>query len=329
MIATNDPKRRAAVRLLAAAGAASLAGLAPSVRAQSFPARPVTLVVPFPPGSATDAAVRAMALAAARPLGQQVVVENRPGAAGTMAAGNLAQSGNPDGYTIAVAPASLFRVPHISKVAYDPLKDLTYIMSFSGYSFALVVPGNSPWKTAQEFLAYAKANPGKVTVGTTGAGSSGHVAIHYLSQKSGADLAFVPFKGGAEVLQAFVGGHITAMLDGGWAQVEKQAGGRVLLICSESRVPRLPNVPTAKELGYDVVTNSPIGLVGPRGMDPKVVAVLHDAFKTSLADPAYRKALDTFDLADAYLTGDQYFALATKLFHDEKRNVEVLGLKPQ
>ncbi len=297
--------------------------------AQAFPARPVTLVVPFPPGSATDAAVRAMAVAATRTLGQQVVVENRPGAAGTMAAGNLAQSGNPDGYTIAVAPASLFRVPHISKVAYDPLKDLTYIMAFSGYSFALVVPGNSPWKTAQEFIAYAKANPGKVTVGTTGAGSSGHVAIHYLSQKSGADLTFVPFKGGAEVLQAFVGGHITAMLDGGWAQVEKQAGGRVLLVCSEKRIPRLPNVPTAKELGYDVVTNSPIGLVGPRGMDPKVVAVLHDAFKASLADPAYRKALDTFDLSDAYLPGDRYFALATKLFNDEKRNVEVLGLKPQ
>jgi tripartite-type tricarboxylate transporter receptor subunit TctC len=327
----RSPAFRKTRRSLLAASLVSPLALshAPSAMAQAFAARPVTLVVPFPPGSATDAAVRAMAVAATRTLGQQVVVENRPGAAGTMAAGNLAQSGNPDGYTIAVAPASLFRVPHISKVAYDPLKDLTYIMAFSGYSFALVVPGNSPWKTAQEFIAYAKANPGKVTVGTTGAGSSGHVAIHYLSQKSGADLTFVPFKGGAEVLQAFVGGHITAMLDGGWAQVEKQAGGRVLLVCSEKRIPRLPNVPTAKELGYDVVTNSPIGLVGPRGMDPKVVAVLHDAFKASLADPAYRKALDTFDLSDAYLPGDRYFALATKLFNDEKRNVEVLGLKPQ
>jgi tripartite-type tricarboxylate transporter receptor subunit TctC len=315
--------------MLGAAAAGATIATPGDAFAQAFPSRPVTLIVPFPPGSATDAIGRAMAAAAAKPLGQQVVVENRPGAAGTMAAGTLAQGGNPDGYTIAIAPASLFRVPHVSKVAYDPIRDLTYIMNFSGYTFGLVVPESSPWKTVAEFVQYAKANPGKVSVGASGSGSSGHVATHFLALKSGADLTFVPFKGGSEVLQAFVGGHISAVIDGGWAQVEKQGKGRVLAMFTEKRLARLPDVPTAREAGYDVVAQSPIGLVGPKGMDPKVVKVLHDAFKSTLSDPSYRRYLETFDLTDSYMTGEDYFKVASRLYVEEKRNVEVLGLKPQ
>jgi tripartite-type tricarboxylate transporter receptor subunit TctC len=319
--------RRAA--LLLAVGALTTALCAPVAQAQSFPTKPVTLVVPFPPGSATDAMARQMAVSAAKALGQQVIVENRPGAAGTMAAGLLAQSNNPDGYTVAIAPASLFRVPHVQKVAYDPIKDLTYIMNFSGYTFALVVPESSPWKNPKDFIDYAKANPGKVLVGASGAGSSGHVATFFLAKQSGAEITFVPFKGGAEVLQAFVGGHINAVIDGGWAQIEKQGKGRTLMMFQEKRQPRLPDVPTAREAGFDVVASSPIGLVGPKGIDPKVVAVLHDAFKSTLTDPAYKKILETYDLADAYMTGEDYFKLASKLYVDEKRNVEALGLKGQ
>jgi tripartite-type tricarboxylate transporter receptor subunit TctC len=178
----------------------------PGAQAQSaFPNKPVTLLVPFPPGSATDAIGRALAVVVSKSIGQQVIVENRAGAAGTLAAGSLAQSNNPDGYTIAIAPASLFRIPHLQKVGYDPIKDLTYIMNFSGYTFSLVVPESSAWKTLPEFIDYAKANPGKVSVGASGTGSSGHVATVVLSQKSGAELTFVPFKGGSEVLAAFVG----------------------------------------------------------------------------------------------------------------------------
>lgn len=312
-----------------ALGTATLLAFSPGAQAQSFPSKPVTLVIPFPPGSATDAMGRAMAVAASKALGQQVIVENRPGAAGTLAAGSLAQSGNPDGYTVAIVPASLFRVPHVQKVNYDPIKDLTYIMAFSGYTFALVVPETSPWKTLAEFIQAAKASPGKINVGASGTGSSGHVATHFLSLKSGADITFVPFKGGAEVLQAFAGGHISAVIDGGWAQIEKQAKGRVLAMFSEKRLARLPDVPTAREAGFDVVTSSPIGLVGPKGMDPKVVKVLHDAFKSTLSDPNYRKFLETFDLLDNYMPGEDYLKLAAKMFVDEKKNVETLGLKQQ
>jgi len=322
-----SPTKRLLVGLLAALAAAPLLAQAPA--AGAYPSRPITLLVPFPPGSATDAAVRALAPAAAKTLGQPVVVENRPGAGGTMAAGQLAQSGTPDGYTLAVAPATLFKVPHLQKVPYDPMTGLNYVMAFSAYTFALVVPEASPWKTWQEFAAYAKANPSKVNVGTTGTGSSGHVAIHLLGQKTGADLNFIPYKGGAEVLQAFVGGHINAVIDGGWAQVERQGKGRVLLAFTDKRLPRLPNVPTARESGIDMVANSPIGIVVPKGVDPKIQRTLHDAFKGALADPAYRKHLETFDLDDAYLSGEDYFKLASRLWVDEKRNLDALGLTGQ
>ena len=319
-------------RLLGGALAAAAVGAAPgaSVFAQAaYPARPVSLLVPFPPGSATDAIARALAPQVGKTLGQQVVVENRPGAAGTMATGIVAQSGTPDGYQIAIAPATIFKVPHMQKVPWDPLKDVTYIMGFSGYTFALVVPESSPWKTYEEFIAYAKANPGKINVGSSGAASTGHAATMRLAQKTGADLNHIPFKGGSEVLQAFVGGHINAVIDGGWAQVEKQGKGRVLLAFTAKRMPRLPDVPTAVERGIQHIARSPIGLVGPKGMDPAVVKTIHDAFKGALSDATYRRYLETYDLEDAYLSGADWHALAKQMWVDERKVLEELGMVPK
>jgi len=323
--------RRAMIASLLALAAAG-SGLPIASHAQpaaTFPSKPVTLLVPFPPGAATDAVARALAVPLAKHLGQQVIVENRPGAAGTMATSMVAQSPATDGHTVAIAPATIFRVPHLQKVPYETMKDLTFIMNFSGYTFSLVVAESTGIKSVPEFVAYAKANPGKVSIGASGAGSTGHIATHMLGQKSGTDLTFVPFKGGAEVLSAFVGGHITAVIDGGWAQIEKQGKGRVLMTFQEKRIPRLPNVPTAREAGYDIVSISPIGLVGPKNMDPKAVRAWHDAMKASLADPAYRKLLELHDLEDAYLSGDDYRKLAQRLWVDEKKNFDMIGMKPQ
>jgi len=323
--------RRAMIASLLALAAAG-SGLPIASHAQpaaTFPSKPVTLLVPFPPGAATDAVARALAVPLAKHLGQQVIVENRPGAAGTMATSMVAQSPATDGHTVAIAPATIFRVPHLQKVPYETMKDLTFIMNFSGYTFSLVVAESTGIKSVPEFVAYAKANPGKVSIGASGAGSTGHIATHMLGQKSGTDLTFVPFKGGAEVLSAFVGGHITAVIDGGWAQIEKQGKGRVLMTFQEKRIPRLPNVPTAREAGYDIVSISPIGLVGPKNMDPKAVRAWHDAMKASLADPAYRKLLELHDLEDAYLGGDDYRKLAQRLWVDEKKNFDMIGMKPQ
>lgn len=324
-----DAARRDLLRGALAAAAIGIAPAGAAFAQAAYPTKPVSVLVPFPPGSATDAIARALAVQVEKALGQSVVVENRPGAAGTLASGVVAQSKNPDGYQIAIAPATLFKVPHMQKVPYDPLKDLTYIMGFSGYTFALVVPESSPWKTYEEFIAYAKANPGKINVGSSGAASTGHAATMRLVQKTGADLNHIPFKGGSEVLQAFIGGHINAVIDGGWAQVEKQGKGRVLLAFTAKRMPRLPNVPTALEVGVDHVARSPIGLVGPKGMDPKVVRTIHDAFKGALGDAQYRRYLETFDLEDAYLSGDDWYALAQRMWVDERKVLESLNMLPK
>lgn len=318
-------------RVIAQTSALGAMAALPSAWAQGsgFPSRAVTLLVPFPPGAATDAVARALAVPLNKQLGQQVVVENRAGASGTLTTQAVAQSSATDGHMVAIAPATIFRVPHLQKVPYDPMKDITYIMNFSGYTFSLVVTPDSPYKTFAEFVSFAKANPGKVIVGASGSGSTGHIATFTLAKAIGADITFVPFKGGAEVLAAFKGGHINAVIDGGWAQIEKAGGGRVLVTFGEKRIGRLPEIPTAREAGFDIVSRSPIGLVGPKNMDPKAVKGWHDAMKAALADPDYRKLLALHDLEDAYLSGEDFRKLGERLWVDEKKNFEAIGMKTQ
>ncbi len=326
---SSPPSSGSRRRLIAHTGALGAMAALPAAWAQgsAFPSRAVTFMVPFPPGAATDAVARALAVPLNKHLGQQVVVENRAGASGTLTTQAVAQSSATDGHTVAIAPATIFRVPHLQKVPYDPMKDITYIMNFSGYTFSLVVTPDSPYKTFQEFVSFAKANPGKVIVGASGSGSTGHIATFTLAKTIGADITFVPFKGGAEVLAAFKGGHINAVIDGGWAQIEKAGGGRVLVTFGEKRIGRLPEVPTARESGIDIVSRSPIGLVGPKNMDPKAVKGWHDAMKASLADPDYRKLLALHDLEDAYMSGEDFRKLGERLWVDEKKNFEAIGMK--
>ena len=301
-------------------------GAMPALADSAYPSKPITMLVPFPPGSATDSMLRAMAPVLAKHLGQNVIIENKPGASGTMAAAMLAQSKLPDGYQLAVAPATLFKVPHLQKVPYNPMTDLSYIVAFAAYTYGLVVPGDAPYKTLAEFVAAAKVSPKPITVATTGTGSSGHMATVELAKRTGIKLESVPFKGGSEGLAAFMGGHVQSDIDGNWAQVVRQGKGRALVTFSDKRLD--PNVPTARELGYDVVARSPIGLVGPKGMDPKVMQKIQDAVKEAMADAKVKQALETYDLGNTFLTGAEYRKVAEFMWVDEKKNLENLGLLP-
>src|ERR1044072_3983510 len=142
----------------------SLAAIAfaTAAQAQQFPTRPVTLIVPWPPGGSTDIAMRALATATEKHLGQSIVIENRPGAAGTLGPRNMAGRERPDGYTVGQFPISIFRIPYTQKTSWDPAKDFTYVIHLTGYTFGAVVRADAPWKTFQELMDYAKANPGKV-----------------------------------------------------------------------------------------------------------------------------------------------------------------------
>lgn len=295
--------------------------------AQEFPSKPITIIVPWPAGGSTDLAMRAFAEAAAKQLKTTINIENKPGAGGTLGPINMAQTARPDGYTLAQMPMGMFRIPHMQKLAVDPLRDFTYIINLSGYTFGLVVRADSPWKTFREFLDYAKANPGKVTYGSTGTGTSPHLLIEAIAQREGIDLVHVPFKGNAELTSALLGGHIMAQSDAtGWGPQVDAGRFRLLVTFGNQRTKRWPNVPTAKELGLGVVSNSPYGIVGPKGMDPKIVALLHDAFKRALEDPENLKVLDKYDQEVFYMNSEDYAKWARETFREERALIERLGL---
>jgi tripartite-type tricarboxylate transporter receptor subunit TctC len=296
--------------------------------AQSYPTRPVMFIVPWPPGGSTDLSMRALASLAERHLGQRIVIENRPGVSGTQGAAHLAQNAKPDGYTVSQMPITVFRLPHMTKMAFDPMNDFTWIIHLTGYTFGVVVRADSPFKTWQDLIAYARSNPGALTYGTPGNGTSLHITMEDIALREGIRWTQVPFKGYAEAATSLLGGHIMAHADStGWAEQVNAGRLRLLNTWGTERTKRWPNVPTLKDLGYPIVSNSPYGLAGPKGMDPAVVQVLHDAFKKALEDPEYQKTLEKFDQEAYYLNSADYTALAKKSYEEEREAIKRLNLK--
>ena len=299
-----------------------------TAQAQTYPSRPVTFLVPWPPGGSTDISMRAIAAIAEKHLGGRIVIENKPGVSGTMGAQALAQGARPDGYTIAQMPITVFRLPHMMKTAFDPMNDFTWIIHLTGYTFGVVVRSDSPWKTWGDLVAHAKANPGKVTYATPGNGTSLHITMEDIAQREGIQWVQVPFKGYAEGAAALLGGHVDVHSDStGWGEQVNSGRLRLLNTWGAQRTRRWPAVPTLKDLGYPIVSNSPYGLAGPKGMDPAVVKALHDAFKKALEDPEYQKILEKFDQDAFYLNTADYTALAKKTYEEEGAAVKRLGLK--
>jgi tripartite-type tricarboxylate transporter receptor subunit TctC len=312
------------VALAASALALLLTAWGP-VFAQAFPSKPITLICPWSAGGGTDLHLRKLAEIAARHLGQPVVVENRPGGSGMNGPATMAKTARPDGYTISQLAITAYRVPHMQKVDWDPLADFSYIIGVSGYTFGIVVKSDSPFKTFRDFIDYAKANPGKLSYGTPGTGTSLHLAMEEIGAKAGVQFLHVPFKGQADSAQALMGGHIMAQVDStGWAR-QVDAGTFRLLATLGDRRTRW-NAPTVKELGIDTVSNSPYGLVGPKGMPEAVVKRLHDAFKLAIDDPEHLKTLQQLDQLYWYKSSEDYAKWAAETFKAERATIERVGL---
>jgi len=315
-----------AARALLAALLAMICWSAMAVNAQSFPTRPITVIVPFSAGGSTDIAVRALTTAAAKTLGQPIVIENRTGAGGTLGPASMANA-RPDGYTLSQMPISLFRIPHMQKVAFDPVNDFTWIAMVSGYTFGVVVRADSPFKSFRDLIAFARANPGKLTYATPGTGTSLHITMEDIAAREGVEFTHVPFKGQADGTTALLGGHVMVQADTtGWGELVEAGKLRLLVTWGAERTRRWPNVPILKEVGYDIVANSPYGFAGPRGMDPKVVRILHDALRRALDDPDYIKTLTRLDQDNFYLSSEDYAAYAKRTFASERLFIEKLGL---
>ena len=300
----------------------------PAAAADAYPSRPVTLIVPWPAGGSTDTHLRKLSEIASRHLGQSIVIENKPGGGGMLGPGVMAKSAAPDGYTIAQLHVGAFRQPFLQKVDWDPLRDFTYIIGVSGYTFGMVVKADSPFKTLEDVIAYARANPGKMSYSSTGTGTSPHLLVEQLASKAGVQFLHVPYKGNADSTQALMGGHVMVQSDAtGWGKFVDQGAFRLLVTFGDQRTRW--GAPTAKELGYDVVSYSPYGLAGPKGMDPKVVKILHDAFKKAIDDPENAKVLQMLDQVYWYKSPDEYTRWAAETFVSEKALIERLGLMAQ
>ena len=308
------------------ATAAALAALSLGAHAQAFPAKPIKLVIAFPAGGPTDVTMRQLAENAGKILGQPVIVENKPGAGGTLPAQQL-QTTAPDGYTLAQIPLGVFRLPYTTKINWDPVKDINYVINVTGYAFGIVVPADGPIKTWADFVAYAKANPGKLSYGSTGTLTSPHLTTELIAQKLGLQLNHIPYKGSADLNQALAGGHVMAGADStGFAPLVQAGKIRVLNTWGEKRLDKFSDAPTLKELGIDIVQNSPFGIGAPRDTPRDVVAKLHDAFKKAMEDPSYVQALARYDMLPMYMSSSGYAKFAQETFATEKALVEKLGL---
>jgi tripartite-type tricarboxylate transporter receptor subunit TctC len=301
----------------------------PAIAQSGFPNRPIRLIVPWPPGGSTDGQLRALAEAGSRYLGQQVIIDNRGGASGTLAAAAMAQEQRGDGYMVGQLPITVFRFPMMSsRPTWDPLRDFTYIIHLTGYLFGVVVKADSPWKTWEEFLAYAKANPGKVAYGSPGVGTTLHITMERIALERGIEFLHVPFRGGADNAQSLLSGQTQAMVDStSWAPLVD--GGQFRLLCTwgETRAKRYPDAPTLVESGINIVSTSPYGIAAPKGVDPGIVKVLHDGFKQALYDPVHTTALERFDMPLIYKNSEDYRASVEKIIEEEGAVIRRLNLR--
>lgn len=310
----------------AAALAVPLLGPLGAAQAQSFPVRPIKLIVAFPAGGPTDITMRVLADNASKILGQPVIVDNKPGAGGTLPALQL-QTSAADGYTVGQIPLGVFRLPYTTKISWDPVKDISYVLNVTGYAFGVVVPADSPLKTWTHFVAWAKANPGKLSYGSTGTMTSPHLTMELIAQKLGLDLLHIPYKGSADLMQSILGGNIMAAADSTGFAPQVEAGKlRVLNTWGAERLAKFPDAPTLKELGLDIVQNSPFGIGAPKGTPAAVVKRLHDAFKQAMEQENYKTALARYDMVPIYMGSAAYTKFAQETFLREKALVEKLGL---
>jgi tripartite-type tricarboxylate transporter receptor subunit TctC len=309
--------------------AASATSLAAPGFAQSYPTRPIKYICPWPAGGSTDIVMRSLAESAGKLLGQQVVVENKPGAGGMLGAVDMLNA-RADGYSLCQIPHGAFRIPHMQKVPFDTLKDFTWIACLTGYTFGLVVPSDSQFKSIKDLVDYARAHPGKFTYGSTGTGTSPHLAVEEFCQKAKIELTHIPFKGNAENMQAVLGGHVMAASDAtGWGPHVESGRLRLLATYGSKRTKRWPQVPTLDELGYQTIADSPFGICGPKNMDPAIVRIIHDAFRKTLDDPAVMATFDKYDQTVIYKNTEEYTRFARESFASEKALIDRLGLGRQ
>ena len=293
-----------------------LAALLACASAAAFPERPITLVVPFPPGGATDVIGRIVAKGMAQRLGQPMIVDNKAGAGTAIGAAAVAQAA-PDGYTLLISSNTTFTVtPALkAKLSFDPQKSFESLGLIGTSPLVLLANTAVPAATLKDVVALAKAKPGKLAYGSFGAGTTSHFAGEMFKLASGADLLHVPYKGSAPAMTDLISGQVQFTFDTNVAALPMLQAGRVkaIAVTSAQRSPSLPQVPTIAESGYAGFEMVPwITVVAPRGLPQPVQTSLSKALAETLADPAIRESLQKAGLDVGYQHGSVYDAKVAK-----------------
>ena len=296
--------------------------------AADYPTKPISLIIPFGAGGSTDLTGRALFNAAREHLGQPIIAENKAGGGGTVGISFILNKA-PDGYTLGILPCvAVMTAYHMGKVNFNPVDDLAHIFRYTSYQNGLVVRADAPWKTIQEFIKYVKENPQKLSCGTPGVGSASHLMMEdFLMLAGNLQMMHIPYKGDAETNTALLGGHVDSVLSStSWAPFVDSGKFRLLVTYTSQRLERYPQVPTFKEVGYDMAYTSPLIVVGPKGIPKPIMKRLHDVLKKASENPEYRATLKKLDLPLIDMPLEDLETAARKEFDAIGKTVQKLGL---
>jgi len=290
----------------------------------NYPTRPIEIVITYAPGAGTDLGARMIAEQSKKYLGQDVVCVNKAGGAGRVAMTQIAKA-KPDGYTLSAGTDSAIIVaPNLEEVPYKPLEDFVFMNQFGTLNFGVTVLQDSPFKTLRDLIEFARANPDKLTLGTTGVNSTEHVAFQSIAMMENLRIRFVPFSGATPAVTALLGGHVMAIVPAtsGFAPHVKAKTARLLAVLGETRMDDYPDVPTLKELGYtELVFQSWYILSGPRNIEKPIVKKLEETFSKAMESPEFIKLTRDLEIyTKRPLSGDE---LREGILRRNKRNADL------
>jgi tripartite-type tricarboxylate transporter receptor subunit TctC len=305
-----------------------MAGISP-VQAQTYPNRPIQLIIPIPAGGGGDVSGRLLAEEMIKLLGQQIVVVNKPGASDSLGTDQLAKS-KKDGYTLGYCSSAAMvfaRVTSPEIVPYDPIKDFEPLGGHTFFPLSVSVQASSPWKTFNELIDYAKKNPGKLRVSTAGVGSTANFDVEITQALTGAEFTHVPFKGGEAVVTALLGGHVELSYDIVAKHVPHVESGKMRMLLVTRKVPFLPNIPTITELGYkrDLLTGW-YGIFAPAGIPENVKKTLTTAVEKAVKQPEIKAKIEKMGYVVEYKTPEEQKKLIVNDYEAAKAIAVKLGL---
>jgi len=319
-------------RLIALPVLAIVMAMAPALHAQQYPSKPIRIIIPFPPGTTLDIMSRLIAPKLTERLGQNIVVDNRAGAAGQLGL-ELAARATPDGYTLVGGQGgNLVVEPHTyRKLPYDPFKDFAPVAISTTNFLAVVVNPKLPFKSLNDLIAYARANPGKLSIASNGEGGFPHMAIEMLRVQAGFEYLHVPYKGGVQIMTEIMGGHVDATILGIASMAPYIRAGRVrlLAVTSPTRAEQFPDAPTVAEAlpGYD--SRGWFGYLAPAGTPAKIVALLNQEINRAMMAPDVRDKLTAIGLTVIAETPESFAQTLRSDYEKYGKLIRTIGLQVQ